>query len=896
MKKFCLCSLLLVISFSLRAQIVSPVKTLIWSDTLQQFEFSDYKLHDALYFKGAAFDDVSYGYLPYFFESVQMPFQGTANITLSDEVYQPIALKRGALPVDAFNILQSTPLIKTGYGLEVKKPVAQISIVPFRKNPSSGMVEKLVSFRYNITVIPSGETTTRGEDNYALHSVLSSGNWYKISVNKDGIYKIDKSFLDGLGISTSSIDPHNIRIFGNGGGMLPEANAAFRYDDLTENPIKVVGEEDGHFDVGDYVLFYGQGPDRWVYDSALAKFSHISNLYSKETYYFVTTDLGSGKRIADQQSSASPANQQVSVFNDYAFHDQDLDNLLTSGRDWYGESFEFETSQSFPFSFPEIVTTTPVIVTATVASKSIYNSNTFSMSAAGQAIDDTSVPAICPDYTCPIANAGNLEGQFIATSGSFDVQLDYTKLAQDAIGWLNYIEVNVLRNLSWTGTQMNFRNALTLLNGNVSQFNVSNTNGSLWVWDVTNATNPQNQVISLNGSEAQFTIPTDSLHEFVIFANNEGYTPQVIGKISNQDLHGLSQADYLIIAPTFLMGEASDLANYHRNKSGMTVNVVPLEQVYNEFSSGATDLTAIRDFARMFYVRAGEDPASMPKYLCLFGDGSYDNKGNIEGEQGLIPTYQSANSLSVTSSFVSDDFFGLLDDAEGGNILDANAKLDLAVGRLPVNTTEEAASVVNKIKIYGSAQSFGNWRNVVTFVGDDEDSNTHIKDADEVAVAIAAANPVYNFDKIYLDAYQQVSIPGGTRYPDVNTAITNRISSGTLLINYVGHGGVGGWAHERILGISDIQGYTNLFKLPLFVTATCEFSKYDDPPVTSAGELLLLNSQGGAIALVTTVRLVYSSANRILNENFMENVFLAVNGIIPPLGEVFRKAKNSTGG
>ncbi|MBA2422635.1 MAG: hypothetical protein H0V61_05365, partial [Chitinophagales bacterium] len=534
MRKFCLSSLLLSITFSIQAQLVSPLKTLIWSDTLQQFEFSDYKLHDALYFKGAAFDDASYGYFPYFFESIEMPFPGTANIILSDEVYQPVALKRGMLPTDVFKVLQNTPLIKIGYGVETKKPYAQISIVPLRKNANTGLVEKLVSFRYNLTVIPSAENTIRGTDNYALHSVLSSGNWYKISVTRDGIHKIDKTFLDGLGISTSSIDPHNIRVYGNGGGMLPEANAIFRHDDLVENPIKVVGEEDGRFDAGDYILFYGQGPDRWAYDSASAKFYHINNLYSKEAYYFITTDLGPGKRVVDQQSSVQPVNQQVTVFNDYAFHEQNLDNFLTSGREWYGETFEFETSQSFPFSFTNIVTTTPVKVTATVASKSIYSSNYFSMYAAGQAmVVNESIPAICAVYTCPVANAKKLEGQFTATSGSFDVQLDYTKLAQDAVGWLDYIEVNVSRNLSWTGSQMNFRNSFTLAPANISQFNVSNTNSSLMIWDVTHPTNPQNQLTTFNGSESQFAIATDTLREFVIFANNEGYTPGAIGMIPN---------------------------------------------------------------------------------------------------------------------------------------------------------------------------------------------------------------------------------------------------------------------------------------------------------------------------------------------------------------------------
>ena len=884
---------------SLFAQINSAVKTLSWSDTLQNLEFSDFKLHKSLYFKGAAYDESAYGYLPYYFESVPIAQGGRLSLTLSDEVYAPLISKGQTIPLDYLKSVSNMALTKISYGYDRKRAYAQISILPFRKNPMTGSPEKLVSFRYTINVVPvTSQATIRGGEDYALHSILASGNWFKIAVSRDGVYKIDKAFLDGLGMSTSSIDPRNIRIYGNGGGMLPEANSAFRYDDLQENAIEVIGEEDGHFDSGDYILFYGQSPDRWPYDANAKKFYHVQHLYSKDTYYFITADIGPGKRISEQASLPQSAKVSVNTFDDYGVHEQDLKNFLTGGRDWYGETFEFETSQSFPFSFSNIVTTVPVNVAAAVASKSIYNSNYFTMSANGQTIvNQYAISPVCADYTCSYANTAKLEGSFNPSSSStFSIQLDYTKVAQDAVGYLNYIEVNLQRSLSWTGSQMNFRNASSAVPGNISQFTVSNANSSLLIWDVTHPLNVKNQQLNLNGNQIQFTLSTDSLHEFVVFGNTEGYTPTAVGRVTNQDLHGLAQAECFIITPASLSSQANDLANFHRDHDGMTVQVVNVDQIYNEFSSGAQDICAIRDFIRMFYKRAGEEATQLPKYLCLFGDGSYDNKENIPGNSAPIPTYQSASSMSPTSSFVSDDFYGLLDDNEGGNILDPNAKLDIAIGRLPIDNTDEAINVVNKIKTYASPESFGNWRNVITFVADDEDNDVHINDADEIATDVGAANPVYNIDKIYLDAYHQISIPGGARYPDVNTAINNRICTGTLLMNYVGHGGVGGWGHERVLSISDIESYTNIHKLTLYVTATCEFSKYDDPAVTSAGELLLLNTNGGAIALVTTVRLVYSSANKLMNQAFMSNVFLPVSGKIPPLGEVFRNGKNDING
>lgn len=881
-------------------QGVSTLKTLVWSDSLKQLEFSDYREHATYFFKGASFDETKFGYLPYYFESVKLPFDGTFTVTLSDVTYAPLVLQRSRITsaeVPAQKI-ENSPVVITAKGYALTKPFAQISVLPFRKNPSSGALEKVISFRYNISITPSPAYTLRG-NTYAEHSVLASGTWYKIGVTKDGIYKIDKAFLQNLGIDVASLDPRNIRIYGNGGGMLPEANAGFRYDDVQENAIQVYGEGDGTFEDGDYVQFYGQGPHRWVLATTgtCATFSHILHLYSDTTFYFINVDLGIGKRIADQQSSLQSPNKFISTFDDRAFHELEQENFLASGREWFGEAFEFESSRSFPFSFPSIVTSSPVSVTVTFLGKSIYTDNTISVSSGAQSITSANVPKVCNDYTCPFANQIKTCGQFTPSSSNFNIDLTFTRNALDAQGWLNYIEVNAQRSLTWTGSQSNFRSISSVDTGAVSQFTISNTNSSMLVWDVTNPIKPANQLGTLNGTQFQFTATTDTIREYTVFTNTEGYTPSYAGKIDNQDLHGLSAYKMIIVSPDILLTHAQQLADHHISHDGLSTIVVPQDKIFNEFSSGTPDLSAIRDFVRMFYKRANGDSSSMPKYLLLYGDGSFDNKGNDPTNKGLILTYESPSSVNPTTSYVSDDFFGCLDDTEGGDMASGSNLLDVAIGRLAVNDAVQAEAVNNKIRIYTSPQSFGNWRNVITFVGDDQDNNVHANDCDAIASEISAAHPVYNIDKIYLDAYRQISVPGGTRYPDVNTAITNRICVGTLMINYTGHGGVGGWAHERILGITDIQGYTNLYKLPVFVTATCEFSQYDNPPLISAGEHLLLNSSGGAIALVTTVRLVYSAANKELNESFMSAAFQPdANGIIAPLGEVLRRAKNAVSG
>ncbi|MCY7409918.1 MAG: type IX secretion system sortase PorU, partial [Chitinophagales bacterium] len=877
-------------------QVTSTQKNLIWSDTLRKIEFSDFNMHATQYFKGAAYDEAQFDFLPYFFQTMALPNDGDLTIVLTDETYAALKDQPGRSISISDNKIQSTPIVKVGKGYQRGKSYANISILPFRKNNATGEIEKLISFKYQINITQTFSANTRG-DSYSAQSVLATGNWYKIAVTNDGVYKITKSFLQDLGIDVGSLDPRNIRVYGNGGGMLPEANATFRYDDLHEDPIYVAGESDGRFDDGDYVLFYGMAADRWRLDATTKKFVHTRNLFTDSAFYFINTDLGAGKRIANRGADAGSPNYFVSTFDDHALHEVDLENFLFSGRAWYGEAFEFETTQSFPFSMPSLVTSTPVSVVVSFLAKSIYASNTVNVSNNGLQFTTASIDKICSDYTCPVGNEKSMSGSFTSTSPSFNIDIQFVRNADDAQGWLNYIEVNAQRNLTWSGLQTNFRSIGATVVDNVSQFTIDNANSSILVWDVTDPVNPQSQIATLNGSQLQFTTKTDTLREYVMFINSEGYTPTAIGKINNQNLHGLAAADLIIVTPSFLNSQAQDLANFHISNDGISSMVVNIDQLYNEFSSGNPDMTAIRDFVRMLYKRANGDTVTMPKYLLMFGDGSYDNKGIDVATKGVLPTYQSASSLSPTSSFVSDDYYAFLDDNEGGNILDINAKMDIAIGRLPVNDVAQATDVINKIKIYESPQSFGNWRNVITFVDDDQDNDVHVDDCDEIAQEVSTTYPVYNIDKIYLDAYQQISVPGGTRYPDVNVAINNRICSGTLLMNYVGHGGVGGWAHERVLSINEINSYTNLYKLPVFVTATCEFSKYDEPSITSAGESLLLNAGGGAIAMITTVRLVYSSANKLMNEAFMTNVFVPdANGIVPPIGEVLRQAKNSISG
>ena len=372
-------------------------------------------------------------------------------------------------------------------------------------------------------------------------------------------------------------------------------------------------------------------------------------------------------------------------------------------------------------------------------------------------------------------------------------------------------------------------------------------------------------------------------------------------------LRRLNEADFIIVAYPDFVSQANSLANIHSTNDSLTSVIVTPSQIYNEFSSGAQDITAIRDFVKMFYDRAAGTPAAAPKYLLLFGNASYDYKNRMPDNMNFVPTYESPNGLDETASYSSDDYYGFLDDTDGPYTAEL---LDIGIGRFPVKTTDEASTMINKIvrylaknnpnsvstgcSNYASSVS-GDWRNMVCFVADDEEYNDFLTSSEARANYVDTLFKDYNLDKIYCDAYVQQSGAGGQRYPDVNDAINKRVEKGALIINYIGHGGEVGWALERILQISDIESWTNINNMPLFVTATCEFSRYDDPARVAAGELVLLNANGGGIALLTTSRLAYTSSNDNLTTNFYQNVFKTNNGVYYTLGELNRISKNGTG-
>lgn len=737
----------------------------------------------------------------------------------------------------------------------------------------------------------------------AQNSVLSTGNWYKIAVSQTGLHKITAQNLRNWGIDLSQVNPKNIAIYGNGGGMLPQANNVPRPTDLTENAIWLVGEEDNRFDEGDYIIFYAEGADKVYFDATNQRLWHEKNLYDDKNYYFLTIKNSAGLRVQNQASL--PASLNITTFDEYLYHEKDLANILSqegrggSGREWYGELFNGSNSLNLEYQVEGIVPNTQAIFTSSVLSQS-FSTSSFTIQINGQSVATQNLLPIV-DATYSSKGSIGLESFTLNTSQipnlpNFKVTYTYSQQGIGTRAYLNYFSFQYKKNLRLYGNQTAFR-AIESLTASSANFVLSDVTANVKIWDISNPLVPKNQEYSLSGNQAVFGANTTTLKEFVVWQGADFPSPQFVGAIPNQNLRGKVASNLLIIShPDFLV-EAERLASFRRSNDGLSAQVVDVFQIYNEFSSGRQDVSAIRDFVRYLYWK---NPNTL-QYVLLFGATSFDYKDRMNNNTNFIPIYQSRESLHPIYSYSSDDYFGFLEDDEGewketfNNITTFDHTLDVGVGRLPVRTPQEAQNVVSKIIAYQNRkENLGAWRKNVVFIADDGDANQHQIDAEKLGNKVEDNYPNFNVEKIYLDAFPQISSGGNERSPACKEALEKAVERGALIINYTGHGGEIGWMQEEVFRKSNIQEWQNGNRLPLMVTATCEFGRYDDPSIVSGAEEAILSPNKGAIALVTTTRPVFSSTNFILNNVFYDYVFEPIGGSMPRLGDIMRLTKNAS--
>lgn len=895
MKKQLTAFVLFISCMGLHAQnSFSIQRNLQWSNDPVVYTLADGSPFEVLKFKNCTYGDEARS-LPWFTERFALQGKAEIKVEVSSVQWESFSKKPSSDDAALSNDLK----ISTSTEQERQQFFGRVKFIPIRKTGSG--YERAVSFTLNVQVqllpVPPVPASDRGPQTF--NSVLGTGTIYKFGVAQNGIYKLDYTFLKNeLGISNlDNIDPRNIRLYGNGGNMLPEKNIDPRPDDLTENAILVVGEQDGKFDAGDYILFYAVGPRPWIYRPGATdpQLSVQLNLYDLNAWYFIKTDDGAGLRIAEQPSVAATTVSES--FDDFHRIEDEKYNLLNSnastqgsGKRWFGDYFYQARQQTYSFNFDNLLPGSRARVRAEFAGRSGV-SQTVSMNIGDTTFSRTITAVAISDNDGSFASNVALAGSFPLSSGNFTAKITYPEVSAQSEGWLDYIEVNVRRKLTMSGPILEFRD-LNSLTQPSTLFRLGGASGNTTVWDVTNPQVPFVQQKTQNGSTVEFGANTQgTLRNFVAFTDAAVFAKpeKVAGKIGNQNIHGLDNIDLAIIYHPDFQSEAERLAKHRREFSGLDVATVDINQLYNEFSSGGKDPSAIRDFARMLLDR---NPQRF-KYLILFGDASFDPKNNTKSDDNkdFVPAYETAESFSPIDAFPSDDYYALLSDGEG---VDLKGALDIAVGRFVCKTPDEARTIVDKLVTYDKdPELLGDWHLRTLYIADDGDGNAHIKQADKLAEQNAGQESWFNINKVYFDAYQQIATSAGQRFPDAKAAINSEMFKGMLVANYIGHGGPRGWSQERVVDNNDIAGWDNPNRYPLIVTATCTFGGYDDYTTLTGGEQALLKINSGAIGLFTTVRSVYILGNEDLTDAVQNVIFQRVNGKYRSIGNILRESKNT---
>jgi hypothetical protein len=708
-------------------------------------------------------------------------------------------------------------------------------------------------------------------------SVLKEGKWIKISTAEKGIYKIPYSKISGWGFS----NPAQVGVFGAGGIILSEDPGKIEYDDLPQLAVWH-GKSNGV----DCIFFYAPGTVEWKPSQAGNMLEHHNNPYTTTGFFFLSDKAGSARTIQAYPETTEAATHSITSFDDYDLIETEQYNLIHSGRQWFGDKFTHGSTRNYTFRLTDTEEDSDISIKVNAAARSDASS---SMNvSAGQTnigkLNFINVNTSCSE--CIYAYESTAVFSAPALSGDFNVSLQFSGAGANPEAWLDYIVLNYRRKLIAGSEALFFRDINSTGLNNVLEFSIGNAANDTKVWDISNPFDIMEVPVAVSGNVAKGKRPASQLNEYVVFNLNGTFPePELAGEVANQNLHALSTPEYLIITHPNFLNQANELADFHRSIDGLNVAVVSTNAVYNEFSSGNKDATGIRNLIKMFY-----DRKEGLKYILLFGDSSYDNKGFKSGSLNFIPGYQSQESLIPTSSFITDDYFVLLD--EGENVL-AGA-IDLGIGRIPASTNFEAELAVRKIKDYHSQAALGSWRNILCFIGDDEDRSLHMRDSELLANQVNVNKGEFVTEKIYFDAYRQITGPGGESYPDVTQAINDRVKDGVLILNYVGHANDRFLADEKVLDISHINSWSNTSKLPIFVTATCEFSRFDSDN-KSAGEYILFNPNGGGIGLFSTTRVVYAASNFLMSRSFYNFVFARdENGSQYRMGDIMRLAKINT--
>lgn len=681
------------------------------------------------------------------------------------------------------------------------------------------------------------------------NSVLAEGNWFKIGVVESGVYKLTYNDFVAMGADVNSINPQFVSFYGTEAGMLPQKNDEPRRDDLGEMAVAFRGNDNGSFEEDEFFLFYAEGPVRKVYNNTFQMLVCEQNVYSDSVFCFVRTDNPTAsKRIADGDSFNLSSLSVIDSYLAVEHHERDINNPYSLGTRWYGETLSQGTETEFTKSFvcTDLMPGSKAKCYVSVIGRSLTESVIADISINGAEQGSIAIPRVLPSSN-RFANEQSNIYEFDATE-TVNFKASLRNSSTDAMVGIDFVTLNVWKKLRFDNQQFEFSVLQNQSADSVVKVSVASDVNNPNIWKITSPLDVEN-VPFVAGDSLSFGCRMNSRNDFVVFNDSQAKQVVLARHIPNQNVHQQPvSTDMLIITHRRFADRADELAQLHLALDNLNCSVVDVDEIYNEFSGGRLDVSAIRDFIKMVYDRGQQ----RLKYVLLFGDASFDYR-NISGQGGnFVPSLQSDNTYNFMRSYVTDDYFGLMDDGEG---MDCAGVVDLGIGRLPVNTIQQAENVVDKIKDYVLIPScYGEWKNSFLFVADDDKAG-YIDACEKIEDVLKQKCPSFNVSKIYTDAYVRQDVAGGGHaYPEARADLLGSINKGVSVLAYYGHGGVRGWTEEGILTYNDILSMNNAHRLPFVFTATCEFSKFDNPGFSSAGEEMFLNRDGGAIAMFTSTR------------------------------------------
>jgi hypothetical protein len=727
----------------------------------------------------------------------------------------------------------------------------------------------------------------------AVSSVLATGEWFRMSVTEEGMYILNASYLRSAGVNLSALDPRTIKIYGNGGRELPEAAATARPVDLVENAIYVSGENDGRFDDGDYVLFFAKSVRGTTYDMALHRLKHYLHHYAEANYYWLTFGNGNGKRMTVQQSLSDPPAATPSTFTDMIAIEDETSNLYNSGKDWLGRSYVNGGSYTYVSVLPGLASEGTITYRFRLVADSDLNS-LFTVSQSGTTLSSYTL------YGTPSGAGGSYASDWeTSVSGTAALANNTSRLgfsfqtgSASGVGWNDWIEIHFPRRFeAENGNYLRFRSAETTIG--VTEYALTSFASQPEIFNVTKP----DSVVRIGGVTGSYSFrapeAAGAISEYCAATSGAYRQPAGITRADNQNLRGDSTVcNFIIITSPEFAASANRLREYREQPEhgNLRTIVVDVNKIYNEFSGGVADVTAIRDYLKQTY--SNRPVAGRPEIVLFLGQASYDYKGSPR--TSYVPTWQTENSLDDVSSYSTDDFMVMFNYPSTVPFL--------ATGRINARSVSEADAFISKVIGYESNSDKDLWKMRLLYIGDDgwsadnggDEGTLHSGQAEDLAQHYTPE--IFEKRKIYIAEYPTVQSAQGRRKPGAYDDIISTLNEGVLLINYTGHGNPTLWAHENIFNVqTSVPELVNANRLSLFFAATCNFSQFDDLHRESGSEIVLNKSNGGAIAAISATRKVYSFENADFNKRVFISLFSPSSGWTRRPGEAMRMAKAAGG-